>query len=80
MRVDIGNRSNFCHFHESKLCIGSSEMATCDEEARVDVFSEYIDGFWDMDQTEKERRRKIGLANKGRVPWNKGRKHSAGEF
>ncbi|XP_024034417.1 uncharacterized protein LOC18053895 isoform X2 [Citrus clementina] len=71
MRVDIGNRSNFCHFHESKLCIGSSEMATCDEEARVDVFSEYIDGFWDMDQTEKERRRKIGLANKGRVPWNK---------
>ncbi|KAL9443865.1 hypothetical protein AB3S75_017110 [Citrus x aurantiifolia] len=77
MRVDIGNISNFCHFHESKLCIGSSEMPTCNEEARVDVFSEYIDGFWDMDQTEKERRRKIGLANKGRVPWNKGRKHSA---
>lgn len=27
---------------------------------------------------ENERRRKIGLANKGNVPWNKGRKHSAG--
>ncbi|GAB4846553.1 hypothetical protein Ancab_025558 [Ancistrocladus abbreviatus] len=26
---------------------------------------------------ETERRRKIGLANKGRVPWNKGRKHTA---
>jgi hypothetical protein len=25
---------------------------------------------------EEERRRKIGLANKGKVPWNKGRKHS----
>lgn len=27
---------------------------------------------------EMERRRKIGLANRGKVPWNKGRKHSAG--
>ncbi|KAE8702293.1 Cobalt ion binding [Hibiscus syriacus] len=26
---------------------------------------------------KEQRRRKIGLANKGRVPWNKGRKHSA---
>ncbi|KAG9446092.1 hypothetical protein H6P81_012220 [Aristolochia fimbriata] len=26
---------------------------------------------------EYERRRKIGLANKGKTPWNKGRKHSA---
>ncbi|XP_010462204.1 PREDICTED: histone-lysine N-methyltransferase, H3 lysine-79 specific [Camelina sativa] len=25
---------------------------------------------------EEERRRKIGLANKGKVPWNKGRKHT----
>lgn len=25
---------------------------------------------------ESERRRKIGLANKGRVPWNKGKRHS----
>lgn len=77
MRVDIGSVSNFCHFRVSKVCTGLSEMATCDEEARVDVYSEYIDGFWDMDQTERERRIKIGLANKGRVPWNKGRKHSA---
>jgi hypothetical protein len=30
------------------------------------------------DHKERERRRKIGLANKGRVPWNKGKKHSAG--
>lgn len=25
---------------------------------------------------EAQRRRKIGLANKGKVPWNKGKKHS----
>ena len=30
---------------------------------------------WDK---EIQRRRKIGLANKGRTPWNKGKKHSEG--
>ncbi|KAK8545645.1 hypothetical protein V6N12_026475 [Hibiscus sabdariffa] len=35
---------------------------------------EYSNG---EDYKEEQRRRKIGLANKGRVPWNKGRKHSA---
>lgn len=30
------------------------------------------------DYRESERRRKIGLANKGKVPWNVGRKHSEG--
>lgn len=35
-------------------------------------------GFNSKDGKEKEvdRRRKIGLANRGKVPWNKGRKHS----
>jgi hypothetical protein len=27
---------------------------------------------------ERMRRMRIGLANKGKVPWNKGRKHTAG--
>lgn len=31
-----------------------------------------------MSKKEIERRRKIGRANKGKVPWNKGRKHSEG--
>ncbi|KAK1414346.1 hypothetical protein QVD17_30090 [Tagetes erecta] len=30
----------------------------------------------DKDKNEIERRRKIGLANKGRVPWNKGKRHT----
>ncbi|KAM0062504.1 putative nuclease associated modular domain 3 [Helianthus debilis subsp. tardiflorus] len=30
----------------------------------------------EKDKNEIERRRKIGLANKGRVPWNKGKKHT----
>lgn len=31
----------------------------------------------DINKNEIERRKKIGLANKGRVPWNKGKKHRA---
>ncbi|KAF8080018.1 hypothetical protein N665_0980s0003 [Sinapis alba] len=30
----------------------------------------------DRNVKEEERRRKIGLANKGKVPWNKGKKHT----
>lgn len=30
-------------------------------------------------EREKLRRQRIGLANKGKVPWNKGRQHSPGE-
>jgi hypothetical protein len=35
-----------------------------------------IGEFKDMSQVEKLRRRKIGKANAGKVPWNKGGKHS----
>lgn len=37
-----------------------------------------FDEFDFEDDPELVRRRKIGMANKGKVPWNKGRKHSAG--
>ena len=32
----------------------------------------------ELDEREKLRRKKISAANKGNTPWNKGRKHSAG--
>lgn len=32
----------------------------------------------DRKMKEEERRRKIGLANKGKIPWNKGRRHTEG--
>lgn len=31
-----------------------------------------------VDEKEMTRRMRIGLANKGKAPWNKGRKHTAG--
>lgn len=43
-----------------------------------DSYSNSAENFDGVRPEEKERRIKIGLANKGRVPWNKGRKHSKG--
>lgn len=48
------------------------------EDFREKDYSNTDKGFHCEDSKEKEaeRRRKIGLANRGKVPWNKGRKHS----
>ena len=34
----------------------------------------------DLDEKERLRRMRISKANKGSTPWNKGRKHSPGEY
>lgn len=44
------------------------------QEANISEFPRCLS----KDDKERLRREKIGLANKGRVPWNRGRKHSAG--
>lgn len=49
------------------------------KETQVDSSFESTVTFDSEDSKETERRRKIGVANKGRIPWNKGRKHSAGK-
>lgn len=65
-------------WHATEICepqFGgkSSEVETRSEEIHFSCFDEF--GF--EDDPELVRRRKIGMANKGKVPWNKGRKHSA---
>ncbi|KAJ0982291.1 hypothetical protein J5N97_010546 [Dioscorea zingiberensis] len=40
------------------------------------VFQSLSDAYVEMDEKEKWRRMRISKANKGNVPWNKGRKHS----
>lgn len=51
--------------------IGEVQFDSCYDSGEIDI---------NEHSKESQRRRKIGLANKGRVPWNKGRKHSAGIF
>lgn len=36
-----------------------------------------LDGYYKSKSSHKDVQRSIGVVNKGRVPWNKGRKHSA---
>ncbi|XP_068664281.1 uncharacterized protein [Aristolochia californica] len=72
-----------------QVCGGSLWQPTKSEESSGDKSSSLqLNGFnWTLTKganslelisnEEYERRRKIGLANKGKTPWNKGRKHSA---
>lgn len=58
--------------------IDSSIDQTLDVKMQLEnYFSTTPENYVTEDYKEKERRIKIGLANRGRVPWNKGRKHSA---
>ncbi|KAK9085627.1 hypothetical protein Sjap_026038 [Stephania japonica] len=63
-------------------CIQPQEIAMYlqdqvpDKEFKIDNSAGYSKRL-DIDDKEIERRNKIGLANKGKVPWNKGLKHSS---
>ncbi|XP_059661446.1 vicilin-like seed storage protein At2g18540 [Cornus florida] len=62
---------------EQEVSGDSPEEQNKSEGIQLDNYSIYAESYSDKDYKESERRRKIGLANKGRMPWNKGRKHSA---
>jgi hypothetical protein len=46
----------------------------------VDAAAVHIDEQKQLDEAELLRRKRISNANAGKVPWNKGRKHSAGKW
>lgn len=69
--VGVGDAFNSSKCHRSKV----SENLILGKD-QVVGYIESLEGI--EDDKERQRRRKIGLANKGRVPWNKGKKHSAG--
>lgn len=50
------------------------------EKMKVDSYQHILGGVDTTDDREIERRKKIGHRNKGKVPWNKGRKHSEGNY
>lgn len=67
-------------FHVVDSCLKDSSSLLKDqpltEDTRQDNHSNVAKNSNSENEKEMQRRRKIGLANKGKVPWNKGRKHS----
>lgn len=63
---------------ESRNQFNSSYLERESTAKETDSDNFFIEQRSDKDKNEMERRMKIGLANRGRVPWNKGKKHTAG--
>lgn len=74
--VDEGRNSNYGECYKSKCSSGSFEKQVSSREIGDNDCPENLETENDK---EWQRRRKIGLANKGRVPWNKGKKHNLGK-
>ncbi|KAL7601478.1 uncharacterized protein LOC111919994 [Lactuca sativa] len=66
------------NFLESRNQFNSSYLERESTAKETDSDNFFIEQRSDKDKNEMERRMKIGLANRGRVPWNKGKKHTAG--
>jgi len=71
--VDAVETSDLGDCLEQKLSTDASEENTFTNKIQLYSSSEIL---MDKNEREQQRRRKIALANKGKVPWNKGRKHS----
>ncbi|MCD9638336.1 hypothetical protein HAX54_022231 [Datura stramonium] len=65
-----------CNARKRSADVSKEQVLT--DDFQEEDYSKTDKGFNSKDGKEKEveRRRKIGLANRGKVPWNKGRKHS----
>eukprot|EP00261_Vitis_vinifera_P031793 XP_019073036.1 PREDICTED: uncharacterized protein LOC100264054 isoform X2 [Vitis vinifera] len=77
MSINAGETLDSDECGESKLGADSSKKHTLNGVVQLDSYSNSGEIYINDHCKESQRRRKIGLANKGRVPWNKGRKHSA---
>ncbi|XP_052178293.1 uncharacterized protein LOC127792040 [Diospyros lotus] len=62
---------------DQKIGIDLYEQQTLTDEVQFSRHSNSRGSSTDLEKKEIDRRKKIGIANKGKVPWNKGRKHSA---
>ncbi|CAK9147947.1 unnamed protein product [Ilex paraguariensis] len=75
--VNTGKKFHVLGCCEQELSFILSEEKTSNEETQLDSIPNTKESFNFEDLKESQRRRKIGLANKGKVPWNKGKRHSA---
>lgn len=65
-------------WHATETCaLQFGGKSTQREIKSAEIHFSCFDEFDYEDDPELVRRRKIGMANKGKVPWNKGKKHSA---
>ncbi|KAM6573956.1 hypothetical protein CsatA_022283 [Cannabis sativa] len=62
--------------HQSLVGINSSADQSLLEEVLAINWNDSFKSLSSKEIKERKRREKIGLANKGKVPWNKGKKHS----
>ncbi|XAR56480.1 hypothetical protein NMG60_11036987 [Bertholletia excelsa] len=75
--ADAENTSHFGQYSEQKEISASCKEQNLTDEFQFNGMTNNTGISIDEAQKESHRRRKIGQANKGKVPWNKGRKHSA---
>ncbi|XP_011029550.1 PREDICTED: eukaryotic translation initiation factor 5B-like isoform X4 [Populus euphratica] len=61
------------HFH-SKISLDSAEKQTLIEEVQLDGYCDTAESFNELPKKGKGKKKH---GNKGRIPWNKGRKHTA---
>ena len=76
--VDVDETSDISKCLESLGRQDSSARRISGEEVLEINRSGYLESHAIEDVKETRRREKIGLANKGRVPWNKGKQHNEG--
>lgn len=75
--VHIAEKNGISESCQPIISIDSCTSQIFVEEVPAVTTSDPLETRSDKDLKERRRREKIGLANKGRVPWNKGKKHSA---
>ncbi|XP_004294127.1 PREDICTED: uncharacterized protein LOC101302046 [Fragaria vesca subsp. vesca] len=79
MQISVGmdEKCDIANLSHSIVSRKSREQQNIRKEVRLIGQSDSTVSISNEEIKERERRKKIGLANKGKVPWNKGRKHSA---
>ncbi|CAK7327692.1 unnamed protein product [Dovyalis caffra] len=73
--VDVGETTGSSKHFQSKISPDAAEKLTLNEEVQLHGHHETAESINDF--PKKRRKRKKKHANKGRIPWNKGRKHTA---
>ncbi|KAJ6979831.1 hypothetical protein NC653_027846 [Populus alba x Populus x berolinensis] len=72
--VDVRETTGSCkHFH-SKISLDSAEKQTLIKEVQLDGYRDTAESIIDLPKKGKGKKKH---GNKGRIPWNKGRKHTA---